>query len=183
MSVATVRSLIADSILYDRAAVLGDGVSLEFQLPNYPVFPDSQSVVLDGAPQTEVTDYTMDDGVGVVTFLSVPADGSSVTVTYKYSILTDSQIQSFLDLEEDDIKLAAADALNSIAANQALVLKVMRVLDIQTDGAKVAESLRQLAKQYRAEVMESAEFDYAEQISNTPGLVEKVLKDWLREGT
>src|SRR3972149_1790443 len=98
----------------------------EFQVPNFPIVPDSQVVRVDGTSKTEGTDYTMDDEIGLLTMTSAPSGSQTVIITYKYTLLTDIQLQSFLDLESGDVKLAAADALDSIASTQALILKVMK---------------------------------------------------------
>jgi hypothetical protein len=187
-NISTIRSLIADSLLYDRAEATGDGVTTEFHVPQFPIYPDSETVLVNGTAQSKDSpaDYIIDDSVGLITFSTAPGDGLTVTITHKHSILTDIQLQEFLDLEDDDIKLAAADAIDAIASNQVLVQKVIKVLDLQTDGAKVAEAMHKLAQDYRKQVLDAdlqgSEFDYAEQINDAPGLREKILKDWLREG-
>jgi hypothetical protein len=64
-------------------------------------------------------------------------------------LFTDAQIQAFLDLEGDSVKLAAAQALDTIASNEALVSKAIRTMDLQTDGPAVAAELRARAKELR----------------------------------
>lgn len=61
----------------------------------------------------------------------------------------DNQIQAFLQIEAQDPRLAAALGLETIASNQLMVLKAIKVLDIQTDGSKVAKGMLEIAKQYR----------------------------------
>lgn len=65
-------------------------------------------------------------------------------------LFTDEQIEAFLDLE-GGVKCAAAAALGAIAVSEALVSKVIRTLDLATDGAKLAAELRARAKELRAE--------------------------------
>jgi hypothetical protein len=48
------------------------------------------------------------------------------------------------------VRLAAAQALDTIATSEALVSKVIRTLDLQTDGAKLGTELRAQATQMRA---------------------------------
>ena len=184
--ILTIRALIGDQKLYDRATGGGDGSSVEFQVPNFPIVPDSQAVRVDASSKTEGTDYTMDDEIGLLTMTSAPSGSQTVIITYKYTLLTDIQLQSFLDLESGDVKLAAADALDSIASTQALILKVMKVLDLQTDGAKLADALHRQAQDLRKQVLDAelqgSEFDYAEQINDAPGFYEKVVKDMMRQG-
>lgn len=63
--------------------------------------------------------------------------------------LTDPQVQGFLDLNDGHVRRAAADALDAIATSETLVSKVIRSQDLQTDGAKVADSLRKHADRLR----------------------------------
>lgn len=61
-------------------------------------------------------------------------------------LFTDEQIQAFLDINNGNIKRAAADAKNTIATVQALLLKVLSTDDKSTDGAKLGAELRAQAK-------------------------------------
>lgn len=61
---------------------------------------------------------------------------------------TDSQISAFLALE-GGVKKAAAQALDVLASNEAMVSKVIRTLDLQTDGAKLSAELRARASSLR----------------------------------
>lgn len=72
-------------------------------------------------------------------------------------VLTDSEIDAFLDMEGGVVKLAAAQALDSIASNEALVSKVIRTQDVATDGAKVAEVLHKRAAALRDQAKAEAE--------------------------
>lgn len=76
-------------------------------------------------------------------------------------ILDDDEIQVFLDLEGGVIKRAAALALETIATNEALVLKVIQVLDLKTDGAKVADSLFKRADRLREQADKDEASGYA----------------------
>jgi hypothetical protein len=60
----------------------------------------------------------------------------------------DEELQAFLDMASD-VRRAAADALESMASNQAMVLKVVRTLSLSTDGAATARALREHAKSLR----------------------------------
>lgn len=64
-------------------------------------------------------------------------------------LLTDDQVQAFIDLEGGNLKRAAAAALDAIATSEVLVSKVIRTQDLQTDGAKVADALRKQAQALR----------------------------------
>jgi hypothetical protein len=148
-----VRSLTQDRYTYDRASAIADGVRADFDLPNSPIVPNSETVTVNGVAKSKPTDYTVDDGVGVVTFVAAPAASQTVVVRYRWSILSDADVQTFLDLNASDVKLAAADALDAIASSEALVQKVIRVLDVSTDGAAVARALRDHAAALRETVV------------------------------
>jgi len=75
----------------------------------------------------------------------------------EHYIFTNVEIDNFLIMEDNNIKLASATALDTIATNEALVLKVIKLLDLQTDGAKLAETLMKRAEKLREQGNE--EFD------------------------
>lgn len=78
--------------------------------------------------------YVLTTNVGKVRAI-VP---DSKVATYLFE---DDEIEAFLALEGNSVKRGAALALETIASNEALVLKVIKTLDISTDGAKVSDAL------------------------------------------
>lgn len=56
-------------------------------------------------------------------------------------LFTDEEISAFLSLGRSRVLLAAAVALETIASDAVLVLKVISSQDLQTDGAKVSDAL------------------------------------------
>jgi len=101
-------------------------------------------------------------------------------------IFQDDEIQAFLDLNSSSVKRAAASALDTIASKQALVLKVIRLLDLSTDGASTARALREHAGQLRIEANETDAgdgdlLDYAELNLNAFTARERVLKQAQRD--
>jgi hypothetical protein len=66
-------------------------------------------------------------------------------------VFTDDQINSFLALEAGNVKRAAAQAVDTIADNEALCSKVITDHQLTTDGAKLADSLRKRATTLRAQ--------------------------------
>ena len=83
-------------------------------------------------------------------------------------VFEDVEIAAFLSMESSNVRRAAALALETMASNEAFTLKVIRVLELQTDGAKTAESLMKRAAELRSQASadEAAEdggaFDIAE---------------------
>lgn len=74
----------------------------------------------------------------------------------------DAEIMGFLteytmDLEDParyQVMFAAADAIDALANNEALVLKKIKTEDLETDGATVANALRTGARNLRARAKE-----------------------------
>lgn len=86
------------------------------------------------------TDMTTD--IGKVRLLLMDLDSTAPI----YPL--DTQIQAFLDLEMS-VKSAAALAMETLAGNRALVLQVITILDLKTDGFSVCKGLLASAKQLR----------------------------------
>lgn len=76
----------------------------------------------------------------------------------------DEEIAAFLDLGDGDTRLAAATALETIAANEVLVQKRIRLLDKQTDGPAESKELRELAASLRAQADADYSVDIAHQV-------------------
>jgi len=55
-------------------------------------------------------------------------------------VFQDEEIEAFLEIE-GGVKLAAALALETIASDIAMVDKVIKIMDLQTDGAKTSDAL------------------------------------------
>lgn len=84
-------------------------------------------------------------------------------------IFSDDQIAGFLAIERGNIKRAAASAVDVIATDEALVLKVIKTDDKETDGSKLLKELSVRAARLRADadreelgdtVFDLAEFTY-----------------------
>ena len=87
-------------------------------------------------------------------------------------IFSDEEIAVFLDLNEQDARLAAADALDQIAASQALILKYVEVNGLKTNGQAVANALHQQAESLRSRAAaEAAEDDEYIDIIPGPGSI------------
>ena len=80
----------------------------------------------------------------------------------EHPVFSDDEILTFLALEDDEIFLAAAQALDTIADNEALASKVIRTQDLATDGAKLADALRKRADSLRTQHESSGYFDIVE---------------------
>lgn len=65
-------------------------------------------------------------------------------------VVTDDQVRGFLHLNGDNIRRAAAEALDAIGTSELLVGKVIRTQDLQTDAAKLSAELRARADRLRS---------------------------------
>jgi hypothetical protein len=68
------------------------------------------------------------------------------------AVFQDAEIDAFLALESASVKLAAAQAIDTNATNEALASKVIKDHQQQTDGAKVADAMRKHAQSLRDQV-------------------------------
>jgi hypothetical protein len=94
-------------------------------------------------------------------------------------IFEDAEIQSFMDINADP-RLAAAMALECIAASQVLLLKVIATPQLSTHGDKMARVLKELAESLRLRVDQDYAFDWAETVSNSFSERERIYKQFLR---
>lgn len=105
-----------------------------------------------------------------------------------YQLFQDAEIDYFLALFGSNCLRAAAIALLTIAAQETLLMKRIKLLDLQTDGPAEAAALRELANVYqeKADLAESLEgagtFDYAEMVVDPFTAREKRDKEALRGG-
>lgn len=98
-------------------------------------------------------DYTSD--VGKVRLLISDVDADNVA-------FEDDDLQAFLDIEGGDVRLAAAQALETLASNEALLYKKIRVDGVsQVDGPAVAQSLLNRAAVLRERADQDGTFDIA----------------------
>lgn len=67
------------------------------------------------------------------------------------------EIDGYLALEGGNVKRAAAQAIDTIADNEALASKVLKDHSLTTDGAKIADALRKRAATLRAQADAEAE--------------------------
>ena len=100
----------------------------------------------------------------------------------------DDEIDFFLTLMTNNVLRAAAMALLTIAAQETLLMKRIKLLDLHTDGPAEARALRELADVYqeKATLAEAAEaggtFDYAEMVVDSFTARERLAKEALRSG-
>ncbi len=101
-------------------------------------------------------------------------------------VFEDAEIDAYLTIE-DGVRRATALALETLASNEALVLKVIRILDLSTDGARTSDALLKRAALLRGQAGEddaaSGElFDWAEMVVDDFSARERLQAQWLRNG-
>ena len=99
-------------------------------------------------------------------------------------IFQDNEIDFFLNNTAvdgtNDVNLAGAKALETIAASETLVQKKMKLLDITTDGPAVAKSLREAAALLREQSESEGDIDVIEQNLNVFSAREIIWNDAIR---
>lgn len=100
-------------------------------------------------------------------------------------IFTDNEIDQFLSITaidgDNDVRLGAAMALETIASSEAMVQKKISMHDLSTDGPAVAESLRKSAKRLRDEVENEDAFGIAEVNYNPWNAYKIIINSEMRE--
>ncbi len=97
-------------------------------------------------------------------------------------VFQDNEITAFLALAGDDVRLAAAQALDVMANNMAMVLKVIKTLDLSTDGAATAKALRDGAQVLRDQVDQDGDTWAIAEFADPPfGYQERMFKQTLRD--
>lgn len=123
--------------------------------------------------------YDLSSNEGQVRLLIMDTNAASY-------VFEDGELSAFLLLEGASVRKAAALALETMASNEAFVLKVIKLLDLSTDGAKTADALmkRAAALRKQADIDEQAEaggaFDIAEWVVDDFSGRERISKEWLR---
>lgn len=107
-----------------------------------------------------VAPVDLTSNVGRVRVLLGDTDPTNVSGGYgDYLYFSDDELTAVLGLYDNNPKLAAARCLETIAASQALLLKSWTSDDLSVRGDAIAESLRKIAQQLRAEVISGESSD------------------------
>jgi hypothetical protein len=123
--------------------------------------------------------YDITTNRGKVRLLSVDSDST-------YAVFEDDEIDAFLSMEGNNVKRAAAQALDTIASNDAYRIKKVSLLDVSADGVSVADVLHKRSAMLRdqADKEEASEsggsFDIAEWVVNDFGYRQQLINDAAR---
>lgn len=130
--------------------------------------------------------YDLGTDVGTVRLLisDVDIDHTPPAVPAN-AIFSDEEITALLAIEGDEVRLGAALALETIARNEVMVSKVIRVLDLQTDGAAVARELRLQAALLREQAADASytdpDFEIAELVTDQFTWRDRIWNEALRD--
>ena len=119
--------------------------------------------------------YVLTNNIGVVRLL-IPDKTASA---YMFD---DSEITAFLTLESNDARCAAAHALEVIASDTAMTLKVISINGLSTNGPATATALMARAAKLRelsAAASAGAGFDIAEMVLDQFSWQDKVYNEAL----
>ena len=103
-------------------------------------------------------------------------------------LFEDDEISAFLALEGSNLKRGAALALETMASNEAYVLKRIELLELKTDGPAVSKELRGRAADLRSQADrdeaagDGGAFDIAEWAVDSFTARQRVRNEALRNG-
>jgi len=83
-------------------------------------------------------------------------------------LFSDPEITAFLDLSESNVRLAAATALEALAADSARLAKMVKTLNFAQDTRQAAATLLAVANQLRESDSKIPAFAIAEQSVSDP---------------
>lgn len=179
MSISNVRLLIGDPEQYDEDTLTGDGLRKTFRILNSPL-TELTEVLDEGGSTVSSSAYTSNLELGTITFTSAIGTSLLYTARYKHALLSDTAISGFLSINGSEDRLAAADALMSMAASQMILYKIIKIGDLEIDSEGIAKLLKEQAIALRTIANETATFDYAEMVTNVFSERERVLKQYMR---
>lgn len=112
-------------------------------------------------PNTDVNHtYNLEEPKGKVRLLISDIGGKGETADEW--VFTDLELETFLQMRDNNEMLAASTALRVMAGNEAMVSKKISFLELETDGPAVAEAMRELAKELDKMSDEEVDFELIE---------------------
>jgi hypothetical protein len=123
--------------------------------------------------------YDITTSIGKVRLLAIDSDST-------YAVFEDDEIDAFLSMEGNNVKRAAAQALDTIASNDAFRVKKVKLLDVTADGVSVAEVLHKRSAMLRAQAdkeeasEEGGSFDIAEWVVDDFSYRQQLINNSMR---
>ena len=95
--ISRTRLELGDQPVQFTFTATGDGSTKDFTLQCKPVDPSTLYVTVDGDPLATPTDYTVEQDIGVVHFITAPAADTEISITgVRYRYFTDNDIITFI---------------------------------------------------------------------------------------
>lgn len=116
--------------------------------------------------------YDPNSTIGLIRLLADDTNEAAAT-------FSDEELTAIYNLYSDP-RLAAARALEVLAADTLRVQGKIKLLDLETDGPDLVKALLSMAKSLRDEVEAYAGFDWIEQVTNSFTERERIYKQFLR---
>lgn len=152
-TIEAVRLKSSDKSVITREKTTGTGEDQYIKLKNTNILTSpAPSVTKNGVALTEGVDYTINYSQGVVTFTTIPAQGSILEFTYYWSVFSDAEVQYFLDESGANVTIATAHLLLAWAADAARLAKRQTLSgggglgQVVLDTSVAAKELRATAK-------------------------------------
>lgn len=112
--------------------------------------------------------------------------GDTDTATTANQLFSDAEVDALLLLNNNVVRLGAAAAAEAIAMSQVMILKVIQVNGLSTNGAAVADAMRAMAAEWRRQYNEGEDgdptglVDYAEVVTTPFAARERIWNQALR---
>lgn len=95
-------------------------------------------------------------------------------------IFTDAEIDEFLSTEGDNLNLAAAFGLETMASSAALLAKLEEIGDYKVDSSRMSGALLKAAGVFRERELRTPAYGFAEVASTDAGAIQIILNNLLR---
>lgn len=143
MSIAQVRALLGDLPRWASYSAVGDGSTKKYVVSSLTVTADSETVTVNGSAQTKPANYSIDNDLALVTFVTAPTSGHAIVVQFSCSELSDATITALLAIESNAYLAASIAATNLAGKYAAQVDK--QVGDLRLAYSQRAKAWRDLA--------------------------------------
>lgn len=143
MSIAQVRALLGDLPRWATYAAVGDGATKKYVVSSLTVTADSETVMVNGSALSKPTNYSIDNDLALVTFVTAPVLNQSIAIQFSCSELSDATITALLAIESNAY-LAASIGATSLAGKYAAQVD-KQVGDLRLAYSQRAQAWRDLA--------------------------------------
>jgi hypothetical protein len=110
-------------------------------------------------PEDPTHTYNLEEAVGRVRLLISDIGGKGESDEW---VFTDLEIETFLNLWEQNLMMSAATALRVMAGNEAMVAKKITFLELETDGPATAAAMEKTADKFETMSDEAVDFELIE---------------------